>query len=200
VGPATYLQRSVISWHWILGLGLLLPFLIHALWRWPRPRKADFTSRRAALKLFGLGAASLGAWWLADALAIQREESPRHISGSRLDGFYSGNQFPITHTIAADAKQTDLSIWRLELAGKIDRPRLLTYDELIAIPAREKSATLDCTLGWYTIQSWSGISLEELLHAHGVDPSAEWVSFRSVTGYEQPLPMSASCRARGRTS
>lgn len=99
LGPATYLQRSVISWHWILGLGLLLPFLIHALWRWPRPRKADFTSRRAAIKILGLGAASLTAWWLADALAMKREdeEAPRHITGSRLDGYFSGNRFPITH-------------------------------------------------------------------------------------------------------
>jgi hypothetical protein len=191
LGPDDYFRRSVVSWHWILGLGLILPFLIHSLWRWPRPRKADFTSRRAALKLLGLGAASLAGWWLADAFASERDEenAARHISGSRLDGFYSGNQFPITHTISAKPEQTDLSIWRLELTGKVERPKIFTYDELLTIPSRNKDATLDCTLGWYTIQAWSGIALDEFITAHGLDPSAEWVSFRSVTGYEHPLPM-----------
>jgi DMSO/TMAO reductase YedYZ molybdopterin-dependent catalytic subunit len=65
----------------------------------------------------------------------------------------------------------------------------MTYEDLLAMPARHKNATLDCTLGWYTIQSWSGISLDELLKSAGVDPSAEWVGLRSVTGYEHPLPM-----------
>jgi len=191
LGPANYLQRSVISWHWILGLGLILPFLIHALGRWPRPRKVDFTSRRAALKLFGLGAASLGAWWLADVLAQDREkeESPRRFTGSRLEGHFSGNGFPITHTVAAEQTQTDLAIWRLELAGRLDRPRILTYEELISFSTHEKNATLDCTLGWYTIQSWSGISLWELLEKAGIYPAAEGIRMRSVTGYEHDLPM-----------
>jgi molybdopterin-dependent oxidoreductase-like protein protein len=196
LGPEAYLRRTLISWHWLIALGLLLPFLVHAWWRWPRPKKADFVSRRAALKLLGVGAATLAGWWLADTLARVEQDvrSPRRFTGSRLGGDHSGNDFPITHEVAADRSQTDARIWRLELTGALGRPLTFTNDELLAQPAYELDATIDCTLGWYAVQTWRGIPLKTLLAAAGADPAAAWVKFRSVTGYEHVLPMA---EARG---
>lgn len=190
LGSAIYLRRTLISWHWLIALGLLLPFLIHAWWRWPRPKKADFVSRRAALKLLGVGAATLAGWWLAEGLARIEEQasSPRRFSGSRLGGDHSGNDFPVTHALAAERSMTDPAVWRLELAGAVDQPLTFTYDELLGLPAYELDATIDCTLGWYAIQTWRGVPLKHLLEAAGPDPSAAWVKFRSVTGYEHVLP------------
>jgi len=192
LGPRFYpLGQTAASWHWIIGLGLLAPFALHAWKRWPRPRRVDFTSRRAALKMIGLGAASLAAWWTAEALAARRavSEAPRRFTGSRLEGLYSGNRFPVTHTLAANTTQTDLSIWRLVVVGDVERPTVWTYDELLVLTAAELDATLDCTLGWYTTQVWRGVYLHDLLEAAGIAGRAVWVRLESVTGYALSLPI-----------
>lgn len=64
-----WLNQTMISWHWMLALLLILPFAIHSWLRWPRPKLSDFASRRGALKTLALGAAAVGGWWLAEALA-----------------------------------------------------------------------------------------------------------------------------------
>lgn len=40
IGPEVgWLWQSVISWHWYLALGLLVPLAFHVWWRWPYPKK-----------------------------------------------------------------------------------------------------------------------------------------------------------------
>jgi len=192
LGPHYYpLGQTAVSWHWIIGLGLLLPFALHAWKRWPRPRRVDFTSRRSALKMIGLGAASLTASWAAEALAAHRTlaEKPRRFTGSRLEGLYSANRFPVTHTVAADTAQTNPSTWRLVVAGEADRKKEWTYDELLALTTAELDATLDCTLGWFTTQVWRGVYLYDLMEAAGVAEGAVWVRLESVTEYALGLPI-----------
>jgi hypothetical protein len=191
VGPAGYwLRQTAVSWHWMLGLGLLAPFLLHAWRRWPRPRRADLLSRRAALKLFGLGAVGLAGWWGAGLLSAyrQRPESPRRFTGSRLEGLFSANRFPVTHSRSADP--VDPAAWRLSITGRAVAPQSLTYDDLLALPATSQVATLDCTLGWYTIQAWRGIPLSGLLAGVGAPAGALGVRLESVTGYAHVFPLS----------
>lgn len=186
-----WLRQTAVSWHWMLGLCLLAPLALHAWRRWPRPRKTDFTSRRGALKLLGLGVAGLASWWAAESLAISTSlaSAPRRFTGSRRDGLFSGNRFPVTHSTPVQEGEIDLSTWRLDLSGAVEAPQLLSYADLLALPASSKVATLDCTLGWYTTQTWSGISLTDLLVRVGASPRAFGVRLESVTGYAQILPM-----------
>jgi hypothetical protein len=199
LGPELYpLRQTAVSWHWMLALGLLLPFLIHVLKRWPGARRADFLSRRAALRLGGLGAASLVGWRLMEALASAREEAerPRRISGSRREGAFSGNRFPVTHSL--EAEPVDPAGWRLELWGAAGGPRNYTYEELLELPQTEMVAALDCTLGWYTVQSWQGVRLADLLGLERLDAKvaaaqerqgALGVRLEAVTGYAHFLPL-----------
>jgi DMSO/TMAO reductase YedYZ molybdopterin-dependent catalytic subunit len=175
----------------MLGLGLLAPLALHAWRRWPRPRKTDFTSRRGALKLLGLGAAGLAGWWGAESLAGARSQAgaPRRFTGSYQDGLFSGNRFPVTHSIAVQEGEIDLSTWRLDLSGAVDAPQMFSYEDFLALPASSKVATLDCTLGWYTTQTWSGVLLTDLLARAGASRRAFGVRLASVTGYAQILPM-----------
>ena len=192
LGPQElWLRQTAISWHWLLALGLVAPFGLIAWRRWPRPRRADSLSRRAVLKTLGLGLLSIAGWWAAEAIAGKRAAlvSPRRITGSRLDGTYSGNRFPVTHTIAATEKQVDVTHWRLSLEGAVATPRAFTYMELLELPSGELDAILDCTLGWYTQQVWRGLALRELLAAQGVSSNAFAVKLESVTGFAQILPL-----------
>src|SRR5216684_1607409 len=55
---------------WMIGISLLLAALALHVWRrWPRPKPADFASRRAALKLLGLAGAGAAGWLVAQSLA-----------------------------------------------------------------------------------------------------------------------------------
>jgi DMSO/TMAO reductase YedYZ molybdopterin-dependent catalytic subunit len=169
----------------------VLPFLLHAWRRWPRPRKVDLISRRAALKLLGVSAAALSAWWLSEILAGLRNlaEVPERLTGSRRQGYLSGNHFPITHTKAASKERTDPAIWRLRLVGALKEPLEFTYQQLLAHPVVEKEVILDCTLGWYTVQRWRGIPLQTLFEEAGISKGAVVVQLKSVTGYARSLPM-----------
>jgi hypothetical protein len=190
LGPEElWLRQTAISWHWMLALALLAPFALHAWRRWPGPRKADLLSRRAALKLAGVTGASLAGFWAAEALAAFRQLAlaPRRFTGSRRAGEFSGNSFPVTHSMAAG--EIDPHAWRLVLEGAVSGPQALTYDELRALPASEQAATLDCTLGWYTLQNWQGVPLRDLLERVGAAPESFAVRLESVTGYAHILPM-----------
>lgn len=186
-----WLRQTAISWHWILALGLLVPFAVHVWRRWPRPQKSDFLSRRGALKVLGLTAAALAGWRAADWLGEIRASpvSPNRFSGSRLEGYHSGNDYPVTHTVAARQDQVDPATWRLVVEGAGRERRTFSYLDLISLPSSEFTATLDCTLGWYATQQWRGIPLKTLLDSAGVSPNTFVVRLESVTGYAHILPL-----------
>jgi hypothetical protein len=196
-GPENYwLRQTAISWHWMLALGLLVPFFVHVWRRWVAPRRADFASRRGALRLALLGGLALAGYSAAQVVARLRElpGAPRRFSGSRRAGLHTGNRFPVTHTVPAHPEQVDPRTWRLEVVGGPAGPLALTYAELLELAGVEQEATLDCTLGWYTVQKWQGIPLASLLELAGVERLPVGIRLVSVTGYARVLPF-AEARA-----
>jgi DMSO/TMAO reductase YedYZ molybdopterin-dependent catalytic subunit len=141
--------------------------------------------------VLGLGATAIVGWRISQVIGEQRStpESPNRFTGSRLDGYFSGNRFPVTHSLAASRDQVDPATWQLTLTGEVMNQRSLTYDQLLSYPQAERIASLDCTLGWYTIQNWQGISLSDLLIEAGISSRAYLVRFASVTGYAHILPL-----------
>lgn len=192
LGPETmWLNQSTISWHWILALVILPPFALHAWRRWPRPKKEELLSRRGLLQIGGLSAASLAGWWLAERYSDYRElaEHPRRASGSRLHGYLSGNDFPVT-TGAGDAgSPIDPQNWQLAISGLVAQPLTFNYSEFLALPQRSRVATIDCTVGWYSVQRWRGVPLPKLLAQAGADPAAWGVRLRARSGHSESLPM-----------
>jgi len=140
------------------------------------------------MQLLGLGSAGLAAWWAAEVLAGSRQLPgvPRRFTGSRLDGLFSGNRFPVTQSLAAQPVEVDT--WRLSVAGEVASPQSFSYVALLALPSASRVATLDCTLGWYSTQTWSGIPLSDLLSLAGAPVKALAVRLESVTGIAQLLP------------
>jgi DMSO/TMAO reductase YedYZ molybdopterin-dependent catalytic subunit len=189
LGPYSILGQTLLSWHWILGL-LLFPLIaLHVLWRWPKPEKADFLSRREFLKVLGLAGASIVGGNLAAHLAEARatQEIPRRaITGSRAFGIYSGNDFPV---VGERPPLLDLESWRLEINGALRPPFRMGYAELLTHRSRGMHATLDCTNGWYSIQVWQGLPLIDLLEQVGMLEGAAGVKLVSATGYNHSYPM-----------
>jgi hypothetical protein len=188
LGPGElWLRQTAISWHWILALVLLIPFAFHTWQRWLRPKQADFVSRRAFVKLATLTAAGLTGWWLAEALARLRvmPDAPPRFTGSREQGSFSANQFPITQSAGEGLSPIDVTSWALTLHGAVELPQQWSYEQILSQAAAEITATVDCTLGWYSTQIWRGVRLADLLMASGARPQARAIRLKAATGYMQ---------------
>lgn len=187
LGPAGFrllgLQDTLISWHWMIGLALLPLFGLHSWRKWPRPKRAELLSRRGFLASAGLAAAGAFGWWGAGTLARATDIRPRRWTGSREEGSFLGNEFPVTAMVRDGSVPIDLASWRLRIDGLNSTPLSLSYEELLALPQSEQVATLDCTVGWFTTQRWSGVRLAHLLQAAGVVLPPRLIWLQAVAGY-----------------
>ena len=91
--------------------------------------------------------------------------------------------------------QVDVSTWKLEIKGMVDRPFSLTYDELLALPLFEQYVTIACVSnrvgeGLVGNALWTGVRLKELLEMAGVQAGATQVVGRSVDDFTVGFPTS----------
>jgi DMSO/TMAO reductase YedYZ molybdopterin-dependent catalytic subunit len=170
-----------IGWHWGIAIGLAPFFLLHIYRRWPRPKRADFTQRRQALKLLGIGVAAIAGWGLSEALAKTLEDDGilRRFTGSRESGSFTGLDYPVTSGANQGVIRLSPETWRLRITGAVASPLDFIYQDILALSASELVATLDCTGGWYSTQAWQGVPLTKLLEQAKIQ--SEWIGIR-LTG------------------
>ena len=176
--------------HALLGAALAPPFLFHAIAHRPRARPVPRASRRAALRLLGVAGGGLVLWQRLEAVSALAG-TERRFTGSREEGSFAGNAYPVTNWLGDTRQRVDRDAWRLTVGGAVRAPLRLGVEELLALleplagSAAAERATLDCTAGWYTTQDWSGVAVGALLARAGVEPDARSVVVRSVTGYSR---------------
>jgi hypothetical protein len=182
---------SGIGWHWGIALGLAPLFIIHVWQRWPRPKKTDFTGRRQALKLLGFGAASLLTWGVNEIFAksVESTGAKRRFTGSREEGSFAGNAHPVTTAPDEGKIMLHPDTWSLQVRGRVETPVRLDYAEILDRSTTEVTSTLDCTGGWYTVQTWRGLQLRELLLQSGLRPEAKGIILRGVADYTAPFTL-----------
>ena len=157
-------------------------------------------NRRAFLR--GTTAAALQVAWgshflrglRADApkpvALIVREKEPENLEFpfTALRSFLTPNDlFYVRNHFAAP--RLDVKTWRLRVVGAVARPLELTYDQLLALPARTQTVTLECAgnaraflspktkgvqweLGAVSTAEWTGVPLAAVLERAGVRPGA----------------------------
>ena len=188
IGPYAY---SGIGWHWGIALGLAPFFIIHAWRHWRRPKKVDFAGRRQALKLMGLGVAAIASWGIAGTLATSAERSgaQRRFTGSREEASFAGNAHPVTSGSDQGKIKLDPGTWNMRVTGAVGTPLTFAYTDLLDLSTSEVTATLDCTGGWYTVQTWRGVPLMTLLAQALVHPQATGIVLRGVHEYSAPFTL-----------
>jgi DMSO/TMAO reductase YedYZ molybdopterin-dependent catalytic subunit len=65
----------------------------------------------------------------------------------------------------------------------------LTYADTLAASTSSATATLDCTGGWYTTQTWRGIRLTDLLTQAGLHPEAIGIILKGFSDYTAPFTL-----------
>ncbi|HJQ26683.1 MAG TPA: molybdopterin-dependent oxidoreductase [Blastocatellia bacterium] len=90
--------------------------------------------------------------------------------------------------------EVDATRWRLEIAGLVETPIRLTYDDLKSMPAVEQYATLCCIsneVGGDLIGNalWRGVRLKDLLQKAGVRPGVVDIALRASDDYLDSIPL-----------
>lgn len=168
-------------------MGLHLVFAIaavplaawHVVGRPQRVRPMDL-SRRTALQALAVAGIALvartGFEWLFAA--------ERRFTGSHEVGSGEPRRMPVVQWLDDSPPTIDPDAWVLRLRGSTERD--LGYRELVG-HSHELEATLDCTSGWYSTQTWKGARLADLL---GPKVAGRSIEVRSATGYGRRFPLS----------
>ena len=182
---------SPLNVHVQLGL-LLLPLLAwHALRRWERrPPLPSLLGRRSVLRLGGLAALALAGWpLLSRAAELRATDRARRPTGSKHAGSFSANAYPVTIWLFDDVPLLDAATWRLWVLDASREPLSFTFAELTSLPPHAYDAVLDCTGGWWSEQTWGGVSVGDLLTRAGVPATAREADVVSVTGHRWRFPL-----------
>ena len=180
-----------IGWHWGIAIGLAPFFLLHAWRRWPHPKRIDFTERRQALKLLGIGAAAIAGLGISEALArtLENDDTTRRFTGSRESGSFTGLDYPITSGPDQGKIRLDPETWELRLTGAVSKPLTLKYADVLALSTAEVIVTLDCTGGWYSTQAWQGVRLLDLLEKAEIPSNKIGIALKGVLDYSANITL-----------
>ena len=77
----------------------------------------------------------------------------------------------------------DLASYRLEITGNVDRPMLISYDELRCMPRVTQRVVLNCPGFFIDEATWSGVPLDYLLNLAGIRPQSYAIQLGSADGY-----------------
>jgi DMSO/TMAO reductase YedYZ molybdopterin-dependent catalytic subunit len=89
----------------------------------------------------------------------------------------------------AGPQNVSLEDYKLEIAGLVDKPLALTYDQVLDRKQYSKVLTLYCVEGWDAKLLWEGVLVEDLLNQASVQDSAVTVIFHAADGYTSSLPL-----------
>jgi DMSO/TMAO reductase YedYZ molybdopterin-dependent catalytic subunit len=80
-------------------------------------------------------------------------------------------------------QQVDLGTWRLKIGGLVEKPLILRFDEVQALPRTVQAKSFICVEGWgLDDQRWEGIRLKEIFSKVKISPKAKFVSFYATGG------------------
>jgi DMSO/TMAO reductase YedYZ molybdopterin-dependent catalytic subunit len=85
-------------------------------------------------------------------------------------------------TMGMTEYKVDLEKWRLEVTGRVKRPLVLTYSQVLALPSSEKRVVLNCPGFFSNHGLWKGILMEGLLRNAEAENGASYITFTSPEG------------------
>ena len=97
------------------------------------------------------------------------------------------DQFFLIDT-AWSVPEVDVSAWRLDIDGMVERPLTFTYDDLLSRPLVERLITIGCVSNevggdYIGTARWTGVPLRDLLDEAGIAVGAQQVFSTSEDGW-----------------
>ncbi len=96
--------------------------------------------------------------------------------------------WPVLHY--GSIPRVDLSEWRLQVFGLVERELSLTWDEFLALPQTSAHNDIHCVTTWSKFDNdWVGVSFQEIFRLVQPKPEAKYVVFHSYGGYTTNVPL-----------
>ncbi|SEQ70870.1 sulfite oxidase-like oxidoreductase [Microlunatus flavus] len=100
----------------------------------------------------------------------------------------AGREWPVL--TAEVTPHLDPQRWTMSVDGLVDTPTTWSWDEMHALPQSDYEGPIHCVTTWSKFgMTWSGVSVDVLLDAVGVQDEAAYVLATSTTGYTTNLPL-----------
>jgi DMSO/TMAO reductase YedYZ molybdopterin-dependent catalytic subunit len=134
-----------------------------------------------------LGMAGLGVVGILFGSKVQRivggALGPLTSGGGGLASLLPGADGFRIYSVSSTLPSISSSQYRLRVEGLVDRPLVLTFQDLQAMPHTQLVRDFQCVTGWRVPDvHWSGVRLSEILGAAGVQPAARALTFESYDG------------------
>ncbi len=85
--------------------------------------------------------------------------------------------------------KVDVRSFTLTVDGEVDRPLVLSYDELLALPATERAVRMDCVGGFRNNTVMKGVPLADLFALAQARGSVRRAVFYCADGYHESMPL-----------
>jgi len=83
----------------------------------------------------------------------------------------------------------NIADYRLVIAGLVENPLRLAYEEVLALESYERKITLYCVEGWDATVLWQGVRIMEIIDMAKAQAQANTLIFYCVDGYTTSLPL-----------
>lgn len=103
-------------------------------------------------------------------------------------GQYQTTKFPVL--TYGETPQVNLAEWQFKIWGLVERPIILTWEKLQALPRKEITCDLHCVTRWSQLDmKWEGVSFAEVAKLAMPKPEANFVMQHCYGGYTTNLPL-----------
>ncbi|MCM3447825.1 MULTISPECIES: sulfite oxidase-like oxidoreductase [Bacillus] len=103
-------------------------------------------------------------------------------------------KFPVLHAGNVPYYE-DMSKWNLQVYGLVDRPMLLSFEDIKSFPEAEVKNDIHCVTGWSRLDNiWQGIRAKDIAEKAGVHKEAGFVILHAEEGWTANLPLSDFAR------
>jgi DMSO/TMAO reductase YedYZ molybdopterin-dependent catalytic subunit len=103
-------------------------------------------------------------------------------------GQYLTQQFPVLQAGPVHHVKTDS--WTLTLSGLIEPRRVLSWEELLELPAAEQTSDIHCVTRWTKLDThWKGVPIGALLEGSTISPDAKHVVVHAERDWTTNLPL-----------
>jgi DMSO/TMAO reductase YedYZ molybdopterin-dependent catalytic subunit len=110
-------------------------------------------------------------------------------------GQFVTQQWPVLH-FGTIPDVPDLPDWRFFVRGEVEKPLVLTWEEMQALPHAERVNDVHCVTHWTKLDNlWQGIPVREVLKLAVPKPAARFVIQHAFGGWTTNTPLSDFDRA-----
>lgn len=103
-------------------------------------------------------------------------------------GQYLTDRFPVLHV--GEVPSYEPGEWSLSIGGLVDKPYVLSFEELTALPSITLTTDIHCVTKWSKFDTvWRGVRVRDLLDAAGVQENATHIMGHAEFGYTANLPL-----------